>query len=215
MELLERWTAAAERIGAQHDVGVEGTRLIAAYGSSTRRYHDVEHLTVVLDHVEDLALFARDPDVVRVAAWFHDAAYDPDRDDNELVSAALAATVLDRLDVEDHVTDEVVRLVRLTATHDPLPDDRDGHVLCDADLAVLGGPSEAYARYAAAIRAEYAHVEDAMFAAARSAVLGRLLERPRLYCTPAGRSRWEDAARRNVSRELEFLAASGGATPPR
>ena len=34
----------------------------------------------------------------------------------------------------------MARLVRLTVTHDPADDDRDGQVLCDADLAILASP---------------------------------------------------------------------------
>ena len=207
-ELLLRWTAPAERLGAQHDVAVEGERLLAAYRKQHRRYHDVRHLAAVLDHVDTLALFAHDADLVRVAAWFHDAVYDADRTDNETASAALAVTVLDRLDVEEDVAEEVGRLVRLTATHDPEPDDRDGQVLCDADLAVLGGEPDAYVAYAASVRLEFAYLADDEFAIGRMHVLNALLARPRLYRTPAGRAAWEDAARRNISQELAFLAAS-------
>ena len=150
-------------------------------------------------------------DLVRVAAWFHDAVYDPNRDDNETASANLAETVLDRLDVEEEVADEVSRLVRLTATHDPEPDDRDGHVLCDADLAVLGSPQDAYIAYAASVRLEYAYLDDDQFAVGRTQVLQVLLDRPRLYRTPTARASWEDAARRNISQELAFLAGEGAA----
>src|SRR6478609_10569647 len=163
-ELLARWIAAAERVGGQHDVRLEGERLLAAYSKPHRHYHDVEHLRAVLDRVDLLERYTLDADVVRVAAWFHDAVYDPDRDGNETASALLAETVLDRMDVEEDTVAEVSRLVRLTATHTSAPDDRDAHVLCDADLAVLGGGQDEYVMYASAIRLEYAHVDDGTFA---------------------------------------------------
>ena len=81
-----------------------------------------------------------DPDAVRLAAWYHDVAYDPERADNEQVSAARARAGLRGL-VPDARVDEVERLVLLTAGHDPAPDDANGAVLCDADLAVLAGPA--------------------------------------------------------------------------
>ena len=67
--------------------------------------------------------------------------------------------------------EEVVRLVLLTAGHEVEPGDRNGAVLVDADLSILGAPPERYARYAADVRAEYAHVDD-------DGVAGRTLSRP-------------------------------------
>jgi len=213
-DLLERWVAAAERLGAQGDVRIEGERLLAAYRKPSRRYHDVTHLRTVLDTIDVLDKFARDADLVRVAAWFHDAVHDPTRNDNESASAALASTVLDRLDIEEEVLVHVSRLVRVTATHDPASDDRDAQVLCDADLAILGGTPDDYVTYATAVRIEYAHVSDEDFVVGRSAVLQALLDRPRIYRTPTARLQWEDVARANLSREVAFLAGAGVASPP-
>ena len=47
---------------------------------------------------------------------------------------------------------EVVRLVRLTATHSPTLTDGAGHLLCDADLAILGAAPGEYSRYLAGVR---------------------------------------------------------------
>jgi predicted metal-dependent HD superfamily phosphohydrolase len=212
--LLAAWTATARRIGAQHDVVVEGERLLAAYGRSPRHYHDVAHLAAVLDHVDTLSAYALDPDTVRIAAWFHDAVYDVDRTDNEVVSAGLAETVLDRLDVSEELVAEVSRLIRLTAGHDPGPADRDGHVLCDADLAVLGRSEQDYLTYATAIRLEHVHVADEDFRRGRAEVLQGLLARPRLFRTPTGYATWEEPARRNLAREISFLLRGprGGAS---
>ena len=63
----------------------------------------------------------------------------------------------------------------LTAGHDPAPDDANGAVLCDADLAVLASPPDAYVGYASAVREEYGHLSDAEFTAGRIAVLEHLL----------------------------------------
>jgi predicted metal-dependent HD superfamily phosphohydrolase len=100
---------------------------------------------------------------------------------------------------------EVRRLVLLTAGHDPDPDDRDGALLCDADLAVLGAPPQVYDRYAAAVRREYAHVPEPAFRAGRAEVLARLLELPALFRLPPTAARWERPARDNLTRELAAL----------
>jgi predicted metal-dependent HD superfamily phosphohydrolase len=111
----------------------------------------------------------------------------------------------------------VARLVLLTAGHDPEPGDTNGAVLCDADLAVLASPPEAYAAYASAIRTEYGHLSDAEFTAGRIAVLEHLLALPTLYRLPAVADEWTPLARANMTAELTLLrgrAASGGAAPP-
>lgn len=202
MDLVDRWVALA----GPHTRHI-GTELDQRYGEPHRRYHTRAHLAAVLDLVDELAGHAEDPDAVRIAAWFHDAVYDPERADNEERSARLAARMLADTDLPEAVVARVVRLVELTATHAPEEDDRDGQVLCDADLAVLGAEPEQYAAYAAAVREEYAFVPDAFFRAGRAEVLNGLLALPRLFHTPAARERFEERARGNMRTELLLLNA--------
>lgn len=175
------------------------------YDRPHRRYHDRRHLTAVLGHVDELAGLAADPDAVRLAAWFHDAVYDPGRGDNEPASAALARALLPGHGVAPEQVAEVARLVLLTTGHLPEAGDRNGAVLCDADLAVLGGLPAAYQDYAARVRAEYGGLADATFAAGRVRVLAALLARPQLFHTPTGHERWEDRARQNLAAEIRTL----------
>jgi predicted metal-dependent HD superfamily phosphohydrolase len=207
------WAALA---GDSPTSRTEWAALVAAWSEPHRRYHDLGHLAAVLGLVGELGGAAADPDAVRLAAWYHDAVYDPERIDNEQVSAERARAGLRGL-VSDERIDEVARLVLLTAGHDPAPDDANGAVLSDADLAVLAGPPDAYAAYASAVRAEYGHLSDAEFTAGRIAVLERLLALPTLYRLPAVTDEWTPRARANLTAELTLLrrrAASGPATPP-
>jgi predicted metal-dependent HD superfamily phosphohydrolase len=184
-------------------------RLETAYGDPGRGYHDRQHLTEVLQHVDAL-MPADDParEAVLLAAWFHDAVYDGRADDEER-SARLAEDSLSGTPAADRAT-EVGRLVRLTATHRPADDDHAGQVLCDADLAILAADEGRYASYVAGVRAEYAHVPGPAFAAGRAAVLADLLAKPTLFHTAAARDRWEERARANVRRELGALGIPGG-----
>jgi predicted metal-dependent HD superfamily phosphohydrolase len=210
---FESWAALA---GDSPTSRTEWAALVEAWSEPHRRYHDLAHLAAVLGLVDGLAASARDVDAVRLAAWYHDAVYDPQRTDNEQVSAERARAGLRGL-VDDERLAEVVRLVLLTASHDPEPDDADGAVLCDADLAVLASPPDAYATYASAVRAEYAHLSDAEFTAGRIAVLEHLLGLPRLYRSPAAPEEWTARARANLTAELSLLrnrAASAAADPP-
>ena len=180
--------------------------LLGRWQEPQRRYHTLTHLTAVLDHVDALAEHADDPDAVRLAAWFHDAVYLPDRSENEERSARLAERALPEAGVSAERTAEVARLVRLTVTHDPADDDRDGQVLCDADLAVLAAPPSSYAAYTAAVREEYHFVPNDAFRAGRADVLRQLLDLPSLFRTPYGREKWEATARYNLTSELEMLS---------
>ncbi|SNS82170.1 Predicted metal-dependent phosphohydrolase, HD superfamily [Actinomadura meyerae] len=202
MDLVDRWVALA----GPHTRHI-GTELDERYGEPHRRYHTRAHLTAVLDLVDELAGHADDPDLVRLAAWFHDAVYDPERADNEERSARLATRMLADTDLSPAGVQEVARLVELTTTHAPDEDDRNGQVLCDADLAVLGsGPGE-YAAYTAAVREEYAFVPDEFFSAGRAEVLNGLLALPKLFHTPPARERFEERARNNIRTELMLLNA--------
>lgn len=211
-----------------------GEELLERWSAPERRYHSIAHLRAVLDRVRELAAHAApsaaprsappstadsapdsagdrsgdrlDVDAVLLAAWFHDAVYLPWRSENEERSARLAERALPEAGVPAARTEEVARLVRLTVDHDPAEGDANGEVLSDADLAVLAGTPEQYARYASEVRAEYAFVPDADFRAGRAGVLRQLLGLPRLFRTSYGYGRWEAAARHNLRTELELLA---------
>jgi predicted metal-dependent HD superfamily phosphohydrolase len=209
--LLGSWTDA---LGHGPDVAAAGRDLLARWDEPHRRYHDRRHLAEVLDALRQLTAGTAPPGAVVCAAWLHDAVHDG-RDDDEERSAVLATEVLSDLDVAAPVVAEVARLVRLTLTHDPAPEDAAGALLSDADLAVLGASPQRYARYAADVRREYAHLDDVAFRAGRTAVLQSLLDRPRLYRTSEGARRWEAAARRNLRDEISALAGASVAADRR
>ncbi|MEU3842007.1 hypothetical protein AB0E88_18485 [Streptomyces sp. NPDC028635] len=203
-----RTLAAARGGSADPDPAPYADRLLAHWQEPQRHYHTLTHLTAVLDHVDTLEKYADDPDLVRLAAWFHDAVYLPERSTNEERSARLAERALTEAGLSQQGTAEVARLVRLTVGHDPADDDRNGQVLCDADLAILAAPPSAYAAYTAAVREEYHFVPNDAFRAGRSDVLRHLLALPRLFSTPYGTEHWEATARYNLRSELEMLSTA-------
>ncbi|MFD7731767.1 hypothetical protein ACFV6F_15425 [Kitasatospora phosalacinea] len=203
--LSARWHDLLTRCGATADPEPYARDLLARWAEPQRRYHTTTHLEAVLDRVDELAAHADDPDAVRLAAWFHDAVYRPDRSENEERSAALACRALREAGLPEPLVHEVDRLVRLTTDHHPAPGDRNGEVLCDADLAVLGGRAEAYDAYAAAVREEYSFVPPDAFREGRAAVLRHLLALPALYRTPEAHARYDARARTNMHRELAAL----------
>jgi len=204
MELPQHWPLP--------DAAALLDELLAAYADPSRHYHDTRHLTEVIARIDELqsagALF--DPVAVVLAAFFHDAVYDGERDAEER-SAAWAEDALPG-HVDDDSVAEVARLVRLTETHAPADGDANGCVLSDADLAILAAGRERYDEYAAAVRREYAHLDDRDFRAGRAQVLAGLLEKPTLFHTEHAQQSWEAPARANMERELSSLTTVG-ATP--
>lgn len=180
--------------------------LRAAYADPTRGYHDLRHLTEVLTRLDELSAHGTlfDPVPVLLAAWFHDAVYDGERDAEERSSVWAHDALGPILDAA--VVAEVVRLVRLTETHRPDDDDSNGLALSDADLAILAAPAERYAEYTAAVRREYQHLDDDVFRAGRHQVLTALAEKPSIFQTAHGRTHWESTARANIRQEIALLA---------
>lgn len=204
-ELLDRWLALAGS-----DALDFGPSLIDCYQEPHRRYHTLAHLEHMLDVVDELADAADDPKAVRYAAWFHDVVYEvggAPQLSNEERSARTAESVLSKIGEPEELVREVARLVRLTERHAPDPGDRNGAVLCDADLAILGSDPEAYARYREQIRAEYRQIPEPDFRSGRAAILRDLLAQPRIYRTEAAHERYEAAARANLAAEIAALEA--------
>ncbi|MDQ0632228.1 putative metal-dependent HD superfamily phosphohydrolase [Arthrobacter pascens] len=194
--LLNRWNTV------MHGHDALFLDLLDRWGEEHRQYHGCTHLLAVLEALDLLTEPAEPPRTVLLAAWFHDAVYRGVAGQDEEESARLAEDRLAGTGLPDAEIEEVARLVRLTSDHRPDPGDDDGALLCDADLSVLGGDPEPYARYVAAVRKDYAHIGDADFAAGRAAVVRHLLELDPLFHSQRARELWLDAARRNLQGEL-------------
>jgi predicted metal-dependent HD superfamily phosphohydrolase len=179
--------------------------LAARYSEPSRHYHNLTHLQEMLGVISSLAGADPAAPVVRLAAWFHDAVYDSRAKDNEERSADLAEAVLTRLGLPASLVANVERLVLLTKTHSAEADDREGQVLLDADLAILGAEEDRYDDYAHAIRREYAWVAEDAYREGRRRVLDGFLKRPRIYFAEALFRSHEGWARRNLRRELDLL----------
>jgi predicted metal-dependent HD superfamily phosphohydrolase len=141
--------------------------------------------------------------LVELAGWFHDAIYLPGAQDNELRSAALAERFLADLQLPRTHRAEVQRLILITQNHRTEPEDADGQVLIDADLASLGASPAVYRRQVLAIRDEYGNVDDETFRQGRIWLLQRFLRWDHIYYTPLMRAEREAQARANLQRELE------------
>ncbi|WP_104086251.1 DUF4031 domain-containing protein [Arthrobacter sp. GMC3] len=192
--LQYRWDTL---LPGQGDLGAE---LLQRWSEPHRNYHSSTHLLAMLEAL-DLLTDGAAPHTVLLAAWFHDAVYKGVAGTDEQESADLAHAHLSGLLPAGEVA-EVVRLILLTASHSPTLADHDGALLCDADLAVLGGSPTDYARYLAGVRLDYAHVTAPDFAKGRAGVVRQLLSLDPLFRTERGRDLWAAPARANLTAEL-------------
>lgn len=184
-----------------------GAVFTAAYTAPARHYHGAAHICALFDRLEAWAAQARDLPLLQLTAFTHDLVYDGAPGADERASAAQAEICGVALGLSIARIDRMIRWIEATAGHAPLPHDPDGQLFLDADLEILSAAEPDYDAYAAAIRREYAHVDEAVFRAGRAGAMRLFLERPTIYGHPATPPWWEARARANIAREIEMLDA--------
>ena len=202
---LANWQRLWGELGAAQANGGLMNQLVAAWGERHRHYHTLQHLRECLAHFEAASMLARRPAEVELAIWFHDAVYDPTRDDNEARSADWARDSVRAAGCAPEVADRLHGLVMATKTHVVAGEDPDTRLLLDIDLAILGSATARFDEYEQQVRREYAHVPDDDWRAGRAKVLQSFLARPRIYATDAYRDALEARARENLARSIAAL----------
>lgn len=187
-------------------------QILAAYDDPKRHYHSRQHLRDSLRRLWTVRRLAREPLLVELALWFHDAVYRANRSDNEEQSARWAREVLIEAGADSDAADTVAHLILATRHGSAMPEG-DAALLCDIDLAILGARLRTYDEYEQAIRAEYSWVPVALYREGRAKILRKLLRRERIYLTEPFARRWERRARANLTRELGELAGEEEASP--
>ena len=212
---LKSFVRSAVGAGATADTdSIEevGQSLLERWADEHRHFHNLRHLASVLHRVDELAEETHEPDLVRLAAWYHGAVFNAERKvadasqggEQTTASATLAHDELTRLGVPERAADRVAALVNAIVRHAPDPADFDAAVLNDADLAMLAAEPQRYKDYKSAVRAEYAHIPAEDYLRARIRVIERLLARKSLFLSPMGAA-WEEPARQNLDMELHRL----------
>lgn len=214
--LFSSFTDTMQEIGASASLerlDAEARDLVAHWSAPERRLHNTRHLIDVLAHIDELAATSHDPDVLRVAAWYHGIALnrclsirvqgtDPVSAENLCVH--ITRTRLLELGVSEDVIDRVAELLSYIARHRAPRTDVDAQVLVDADLAMLAVSPQEYKKFRENLRAELSDVEETEYLRARRAVVKQLLSFNPLYQSPLGEA-WDSAARANLEVELAKL----------
>jgi len=212
--LITWWSLDVRTIAPEapdYAVARSGADLLKRWTEPSRRYHTTRHLVEMfwaLEELEDAGeLDDRQSSVARLAAWFHDAIYDPcaSAGSNEACSADLARRRLQQVGLGHDDLDTIDRLIRLTVSHEAVGAEPLEAAFQDADLWILSAPQERFDAYCSQVREEYARVPDAAYSQGRAAVLEPLLRRDTIYRSPTALLAWETPARINVGRELTRL----------
>jgi predicted metal-dependent HD superfamily phosphohydrolase len=210
--LHNRWNALCERVGAfksAHESDVAFEMLSTLYSHPPRTYHNLDHIAQVLGAFDQARLLADDKDVVEYAIWLHDCVYFAERPDNEERSADASGMISGLLGCSPDFAARARACVMATR-HSSTPEKGDPALVADLDLTILGSPPAEYDRYAAAIRAEFAFAPDEQFIPGRIAFLHRMVDRDRIFATQHFHGLMENAARKNLYRELDALEARRG-----
>ena len=178
--------------------------LLARYAEPHRAYHTRQHLAECFAHWEAVRGGAAAPGEVEIALWYHDAVYDPRRDDNEPQSAALAHAAIRDAGLGDALADRVEALI-LSTRHATPPPAGDASLLTDVDLAILAARRERFDEYERQVRSEFDWVPAPLFRWKRRSLLQALLDRPHLYATPHFQRTAEAPARANLQRSIAQL----------
>ena len=201
VDLAASWRRAWRGIGAADDGDALHASLISAYREPHRRYHTLQHLAECIELFDRVGALAPHAAEVEVGLWFHDAVYDVQRSDNEARSADWLGEAADASGIAGDVTQRICALIMATR-HAALPRGADAQLLVDIDLAILAADEARFAEYERQIRAEYAFVPEATFAARRRAVLAGFLARERIYSTPRLHDELERRARANLAKAI-------------
>ncbi|MCA9988864.1 MAG: hypothetical protein KDE59_31375 [Anaerolineales bacterium] len=204
-DLRQRWNWLTDAIGVSHALSEPVWELLlAAYSEPWRHYHTLQHIQETLSLLDQFTRPRGDLIHLSLALWFHDVVYKPEARDNEEASIILTTTSLQRWPLLPVTFREIERLIFITKSHQTSRDDILGHIILDADLAILGKERTHYQRYSEQIRAEYAWVDEAAYRSGRTHILRRFLERPQIYHTSQMAS-LEGAARDNLQWEIGQL----------
>lgn len=164
--------------------------LVNAYSEEHRHYHNLEHVSEVLNELENCS------NALYLAAWFHDAVYDPKKKDNEEKSAELARKWCLSFGYVPEFGEKVSELIFATK-HDKEPETEEGKLLADADLSIFA-KDERINEYEGGIRKEYLFYTDEAYYPVRIWVLERFISKEHLFRTELFRSRYEAKARKNL-----------------
>src|SRR5678816_1131058 len=113
------------------------------YSSHKRYYHTLSHLEVMLDQLDGCKQLIVDRDTLLFSVFYHDIVYNVLKSNNEERSADLAVKRLSATEFPGHKINTCRDQIVATKNH-LNSNNEDTNLLTDADLSILGQPSDVY-----------------------------------------------------------------------
>ncbi|EGV45048.1 phosphohydrolase [Bizionia argentinensis JUB59] len=175
-----------------------------AYNSSSRFYHNLNHLESMLLELEKVKNEIKDWDLILFSLFYHDIIYDSTTTDNEEKSAEFAKHQLGYLNISVEQIEKVQKTILATKSH-VFDNDQDINFFLDADISILGADKDFYEMYSRNIRLEYLEYPSFIFNKGRSKVLEHFLSQTSIYKTYFFKNQFETKAIENLKNELKEL----------
>ena len=203
MTLQDKYTELLLNIGfAENGIQHHWLNLEKAYSRKLRHYHNLNHLSEMMDYYDLYRSHLENPNEVLFAIFYHDIIYKVTRKDNELKSAQYAVTLLP----DDSKLDKELVYNMICATqHHQHNENEDINWLIDFDLKVLSKDWSAYKIYFEQIRKEYKIYPNFLYNPGRKKALEHFLKNEFIFQTAEFRNKYETQARENILSEISLI----------
>ena len=179
--------------------------IVEQYSNKNRYYHNLIHIESLLNQANQYKDKINDIEVVQFAIWYHDIIYKVTSKNNEIKSAQLMRSRLEKTRLELHRIEQCEEMIVCTKLHQLSNEHSDTSYLLDFDLSILGQSEEGYQAYSQAIRSEFKIYPTIMYNRGRKKALQNFLMRKRIYHTEEYFELYEAIARHNLEREIKNL----------
>ncbi len=177
--------------------------LVKQYSSSSRLYHNLQHLTFMLDELEQCSCKPDNREALIFSIFYHDVIYKASKKDNELQSAIVLEKHLSKTDFK--YIQLCKESIHATKEHKKSANS-DINLLLDLDLAILGQNAEKYTSYTQKIRKEYDLYPDFLYKPARRKAMIHFLKQKQIFKTVEFFDKYEKQARENIYNEIASLS---------
>lgn len=174
------------------------------YSDKKRHYHTLHHLENLLVQLSEVKNEIQNWNTILFTLFYHDIIYNTTKQNNEEKSAQLAEKRLKQIIVPNKKIEICKRQILATKSHIKSTDS-DTNYFIDADLSILGQGWKTYKLYYENVRKEYSIYPDFLYNAGRKKVLNNFLMMDRIFKTDFFYNKFENQAKRNLTRELNVL----------
>ncbi|HEU4497507.1 MAG TPA: hypothetical protein VFR70_10685 [Flavobacterium sp.] len=203
MDLEKKYTELLTAIGfAKEDIKRNWLDLKEAYSKKPRHYHNLAHISAMVESFEAYKDQLRFPDEILFSIFYHDYVYKSSKKDNELKSAQYALSILPgNTRIDRQLVFDAICATQLHQHHTT----EDINWLIDFDLKILAGDWSNYKIYFEQIRKEYQIYPDFLYKPGRAKALQHFLEHEFIFQTGEFRNLFEEKARENIKKEISLL----------